>query len=192
MSLSAINAAKPERLGVVLGRETMKEVHKDITRMVLPSWIGRVPKNLGSSSSRSLSADQWRTACTVNLVITLIRLWAPLAVDSQQHKMLDNFMDLITAVKLATRREIRDEDITNYQFYMHRYLTGVVRLYSDSGDEKKLLPYHHISLHFGRFLSNFGPTHSWRCFPFERYNRRLQQIPTNGKFGESIGRHLQD
>ncbi len=172
---------------MVLGRDTLEEVYKDIARMKLPSWIGRVPNNLGSGSSRSLSADQWRTACTVNLVTTLIRLWGPLDPSSQKRQMLDNFMDLVRAIKLATRRELCQEDIDSYKFYMHRYLEGVIRLYSDSGDERKLLPYHHIALHLPHFLVNFGPTHSWRCFPFERYNHVLQQIPTNRKFGKLHG-----
>ncbi|KAF9487261.1 hypothetical protein BDN71DRAFT_1458672 [Pleurotus eryngii] len=41
-----------------------------------------------------------------------------------------------------------------------------------------------MALHFGPFLRRFGPTHSWRCFPFERYNGIIQKIPTNNRYSE--------
>ena len=165
--------------GVVLGRSTLEEVHKDIRIMSLPSWIGRVPHDLGSASHGSLSADQWRTACTVNLVTTLGRLWGSKPADSIERRMLENFMDLVAATKLANMRTITPTRIADYDFYMLRYLQRAVILYPNVS----LRPYHHLSLHYSRFLKNFGPTHSWRCFPFERYNYLLQQVNTNSKFG---------
>jgi hypothetical protein len=44
-------------------------------------------------------------------------------------------------------------------------------------------PYQHLALHFGDQLCHFGPTHSWHCFPFERYNYLLQKILTNMIWG---------
>lgn len=93
--------------------------------------------------------------------------------------MLDNFMDLVTATKMANQRILTEAHIQRYQHHMLHYLQGISRLYPHT----ELLPYHHISLHLSKFLYNFGPTHSWRCFAFERYNYILQQIETNGRFG---------
>ena len=56
----------------------------------------------------------------------------------------------------------------------------MVDLYPNSS----VLPYHHMILHFSRFLRGFGPVQSWRCYPFERFNYMLQQIKTNKKFGK--------
>ncbi|KAJ3529757.1 hypothetical protein NM688_g7809 [Phlebia brevispora] len=172
-------AIQPRRK-VVIGRGILAEIHNDIESIVLPSWIGRIPSNLGSASHGSLSADQWRTACTVNLVTSLGRLWGPCAANSNEHQMLDNFMDLVYATKFGTARTITKEDIQQYHFYMLRYLRNIMELYPSW----PLHPYHHMALHFTSFLQAFGPTTSWRCFPFERYNYLLQQIDTNCKFGE--------
>lgn len=147
--------------------------------MTLPSWIGRVPYNLGSASHGALSADQWRTACTVNLVSSLVRMWGSLPQDDRKHRMLDNFLDLVLATKLIGMRVMTEGRSSEFRTVMLRYLQGVKELFPD----QSLLPYHHMSLHFPRFLEDFGPTHGWRCFPFERYNYLLQQIPTNLKFG---------
>ncbi len=165
---------------VIVGREILQEVQKDILNMSLPSWIGRVPHDLGSASVGSLSADQWRTACTVNLVTSLVRLWGPLDETSREQQMLRNFMDLVAATKLANMRIVTTESIDEYHRRMLSYLKGIAELYPNNS----LLPYHHMSLHITSFLRAFGPTHGWRCFPFERYNYLLQTINTNSKFGE--------
>lgn len=94
--------------------------------------------------------------------------------------MLVNFMDLVDATKLVNMRVLTTARITEYSAAMQRYLHGILRLYPHSS----LLPNHHLSLHLPRFLEEFGPTNGWRCFPFERYNYLLQQVQTNGKFGE--------
>lgn len=165
----------------VLGRNTLAEVHKDILTITLPSWIGRVPNNLGSGSHGSLSADQWRTACTVNLPTTLIRIWGPRESHSRERKMLDNFMDLVSATKYAMMRTLTAERIALYQVHISRYLKDIQKLYPDA----TILPNHHLSLHLTKFLQDFGPTHGWRCFPFERYNFLLQKIETSQRFGAS-------
>ncbi|KAJ3553429.1 hypothetical protein NM688_g3618 [Phlebia brevispora] len=175
----SVVAIKPRRK-VVIGKGILAEIHKDIQSIVLPSWIGRIPRNLGSASHGSLSADQWRTACTVNLVTSLVRLWGPCSTDTEQRRMLDNFMDLVYATRIATARTLKKDDMDKYHFYMLRYLTNILELY----DSWPLHPYHHLALHFPSFLRAFGPTAGWRCFPFERYNYLLQQIDTNYKFGE--------
>lgn len=163
----------------VLGQLILGEVHADMERMSLPRWVGRAPRNLGSASHGSLSADQWRTACTVNLVVTLTRLWGPLDPSHRYRQMLDNFMDLVIATKVANMRVMTQERIATYEVHMSRYLKGIASLYP----EFPILPYHHLALHFPRFLKFYGPVHGWRCFPFERYNHMLQQINTNNKFG---------
>lgn len=169
---------------VVLGREILEDIHRDIGNIVLPSWIGRVPNNLGSASHGTLSADQWRTACTVNLVTSLVRIWGPSPAQTRERQMLENFVDLVTATKLANMRIMTTERATEYLQTMHRYLQGIKTLYP----HRSLLPYHHLSLHFSRFLEDFGPTNGWRCFPFERYNYLLQKVQTNSRFGKYLRR----
>lgn len=74
--------------------------------------------------------------------------------------------------------------ITDYEAHMHKYLTSLLDLYPNTN----ITPYQHLALHFGPLLRRFGPTHAWRCFPFERYNYLVQQIPTNSKPGMSLYR----
>jgi len=165
----------------VLGKETLEEIHADMEHLNLPSWVSRAPRHPGVSKRGKFTADQWRTFCTINLVFTLTRLWGSEPTDSRKRKMLDNFMDLVTAVKLANMQKMTPERIHQYEIHMRRYLETLIILYPGT----TVTPYQHLALHFGVLLRQFGPTHGWRCFPFERYNYLLQQIPTNMKFGKS-------
>ena len=148
-------------------------------RLKLPSWVSRAPAHPGEKKWGKFSADQWHTFCTINLPITLTRLWGG-NKDSREHQMLENFMHLVIAVKLASMRSLTPSRIELFEQHMFQYLTTLLELYPGT----TITPYQHLSLHFGDMLRRFGPTHGWRCFPFERYNYLLQQIPTNMKFGE--------
>lgn len=171
-------SSKKER--VVLGRITLAEVWIDMSKTTLPSWIGRAPPKLGDGRHGKLSADQWRTACTVNLVVTLVRLWGLKPPNDRQYQMLVNFMDLVTACKLAMMRKMTPNRIGLFRQHMHRYLETMKKLYVYSG----LTPNHHLSLHLPKLFENFGPPHAWDCFIFERCLRWLKFIKTSNKFGE--------
>ena len=164
----------------MLGRETLREIRADMAHMQLPSWVAPAPRNPGEAKRGKFTADQWRSFCTINLVFTLTRLWGSYPDGSRHRLMLDNFIHLVTAVKLASMRCMSSDRIASYTFHMHQYLSGLPGLYPAAS----ITPNHHLTLHFQTFLERFGPVHAWRCFPFERYNLLLQKTPTNQKIGK--------
>ena len=172
----AISQRKKTR---ILGRETLAEVWNDMKKTTLPSWCCPAPTQIGDGEHRKISADGWRTFCTVHLVITLGRLWGHSPPDSRRQKLLSNFYDLVHATKIATMRSVTTGGAQEFQDYMIAYLRGLNELFPTY----QLVPSHHIVLHMKELLCRFGPTHAWRCWVFERYNHTLQKIPTNGKFG---------
>ena len=155
-------------------------------RLQLPSWVAPAPRQPGVAKRGKFTADQWRTFCIINLVFTLTRLWGSEPETSRDRRMLDNFMHLVTAVKLASMRCMTPERIAQYTFHMHQYLTTLLDLYPGA----TIAPYQHLALHFQTFLQRFGPTQGWHCFAFERYNYLLQKIPTNMKFGEQYAKDM--
>lgn len=159
----------------MLGTETIAEIKLDMDRLTLPSWVPKGPKHPGSTKQGKLHADQWRSFCTINLVITLVRLWGQEDYDSKEGRMLRNFLHLVSAVKYASLRIVDEESIHAYETHIYAYLQTLLELYPGT----ELVPNQHMALHFGRHLRQFGPTHSWRCLAFERFNYLLQQVETN-------------
>lgn len=164
----------------VLGRTVLTAAHEDARNVELPSWVNQVPSGFGTTSHGKLSADQWRTLCSINLPITLIRLWGDSLPDTREYKMLHNFMDLVTAVEVGSMLVTSEELIQLYDKSLLKYLTTLKELYK----EAKIAPNHHLAMHITDFLRIFGPVHAWRAFALERYNYMLQQTNTNRRLGE--------
>ncbi|KAJ4469701.1 hypothetical protein C8J55DRAFT_402989, partial [Lentinula edodes] len=171
---------KSKKVAGVLGKATLAEVRTDMERLRLPSWAPTAPSNPGDTTHGKFTADQWRAFCTVNLPITLIRLWGSLPEENRKFKMLENFMFLVTAVRLANMRTITEGQIQDFEQNIRAYLEQLRILYPHTN----ITVYQHMMLHFGSLLRRFGPVHSWRCFPFERYNYILQNTPNNSHLGE--------
>ncbi|TFK65461.1 hypothetical protein BDN72DRAFT_773334 [Pluteus cervinus] len=163
--------------GFVIGAEIIGVIQGDITRTTLPSWIERPPRNFGHPSHGKLKADHWRTVCTVNMVITLVRLWGSHAETDREKKLLRNFLDLIIAVEHASRRSMNSTRVGIYSMHILRYLQGLKDLFPDH----QFVPNHHLSLHLTECLARFGPVHAWWSFPFERYNGVMGRFKKNFK-----------
>ncbi|EJD33646.1 hypothetical protein AURDEDRAFT_76841, partial [Auricularia subglabra TFB-10046 SS5] len=166
---------KKKSPSVALGRGVLTAVSKDIQRTVLPDWVDPAPTQVGNTKHGKLSANHWRSLCTIHCVITLIRLWGFLKIESFRYSALENFLLLVKAVQLATLRTTTASRCEAYSSLLNQYLNGLKRLYPTAS----ITPNHHLATHIPEFLRRFGPPHSWWAFPFERYNGMLQKIKTN-------------
>ncbi|KAL7279763.1 hypothetical protein ACG7TL_006170 [Trametes sanguinea] len=160
----------------VFSGDVLKKVRDDIAATILPSWMEKAPANFGSASHGKLKADQWRTVGTVNLVITLVRLWGTHDSSPEEREVLKNFIHLICAVDLASRRSMTAARAASYDHHMLEYLQGLRAIYNHN-----LVPNHHLALHLYPLLVALGPVHGWWAFPFERYNGILQRFNTNSR-----------
>ena len=169
---------------VVIGTAMLTEIRRDMQpeKQDRPSSFSPVPKMLGSTKTGKLTADQWHTVACVHLPITLIRVWGHLPLGNRFREMLDNFIDLVTAMRVALSRTINPDLIKKYTSLMVAYLAGMCKLYK----HKAFTPNHHLELHYGEHLTRFGPAHASRCYVFERQNLTFQRISTNSKLGETL------
>ncbi|KAJ3559008.1 hypothetical protein NM688_g599 [Phlebia brevispora] len=158
-----------------LSAAVLRDIRKDMQRTVLPSWLEAPPANFGSLQHGKLKADQWRTVCTVSMVITLVRLWGSRGTTTEDNKaLLENFISLVIAVDQATRRTMSLPRAQTYDRHIFAYLAGLRRLFSHN-----LVSNHHLFLHLPELLVRFGPVHSWWSFPFERFNGMLARLKKN-------------
>ena len=162
----------------ILLEETCRKIWSDMRDTILPSWVGRVPRKVGNRKHKKLGADQWRVLATVHLVITLVPLWTSKGGIFQA--LLNNFMDLVSAVRLATSRRISEELIKAYESFYNAYLNDMCRLFPQA----TITPTQHAGTHFGSYMRDFGPSHDYNCFPFERMNHYSQKVNTNRRAGE--------
>jgi hypothetical protein len=170
--------APPKETGrVVLALDVMNAVWADMRDTQLPSWVSPAPPNWGTRERGKLSADNWQVISTIHLPITLIRLWRE--ETGRKQALLENFMDLVSAVRIANMRVSSPNQIDSYNKLMLRYLTGVKTLFPNYS----LRPTHHAALHLGDFMQLFGPNHPRTSMYYERYINFLHRLNTNQKIG---------
>ena len=163
----------------ILTPDVIRQIRADIKSTYLPSWLERPPAKFGSTSHGKLKADHWRTIGTISLVISLVRIWGSPSSTEGDAMLLNNFVHLVIAVDLASRRSMDPERARLFDEHMHQYLTSLKSLF-----KQKLVPNHHLALHLCTCLLLFGPVHGWWAFPFERFNGIIQRFNTNHKIGE--------
>ncbi len=158
--------------------EVLLKVRQDIADMIVPTWVEKPPSNFGESSHGKLKADQWRTLSTIYLAMTLVRVWGRTGASEEERVVLENFVHLVVAADLATRRSTSPDRIALFDKNMMAYIKGLRSIY-----DHVLVPNHHLCLHLMECLLAFGPVHGWWSFPFERINGLLQRLNTNYKPG---------
>ncbi|RXW11977.1 hypothetical protein EST38_g13878 [Candolleomyces aberdarensis] len=165
----------------LLGKDMMDTVWKDMDRIRLPSWITPAPYDWGTVRRGKLSADNWRIICCIHLPITLIRFFG--FSEGRTKDLLDNFMDLVSAVRLATMRRSSPVQIAEYNRHIIKYTKGTLKLFP----EYSVLPSHHAALHIGDMLQQFGPKHAHDSPHYKRYIHFFHHMNTNHKIGELEG-----
>ncbi|RDX43314.1 hypothetical protein OH76DRAFT_1361390 [Lentinus brumalis] len=164
---------------MIFNHAVLQEVRRDIRNATVPTWIEKPPSNFGEAKHGKLKADHWRTVCTIFMVITLVRLWGHAGASQQERDVLNNFVQLVVAVDLATRRTMSPGRVATFDQNMEAYVKGLRSIY-----EEPLVPNHHLSLHLKDFLLAFGPVRGWWGYPFERINGMIQRFKTNHKPAE--------
>ncbi|KAH9064937.1 hypothetical protein EDB87DRAFT_1556088 [Lactarius vividus] len=163
----------------VLGHSRLKEIWNDMEKTTLPSWCSPAPPQIGDKSQGKIPADGRCIFCTVNLIMTLGRLWGSQPANSHKKQLFVNFCDFIAVTKIAARRSVTMARAEEFRDLMLKYLSGLDKLFPMI----RLVLYHHLIIHM--ILSHFGPTTVWRWWVFKQYNHMLQNIETNRRFGMS-------
>lgn len=171
-----VTASLPSQ--IFLGFQTCRMLWDDMSTTVLPSWVARVPRHVGNGKHKKLSAAQWKALVTIHLPITLIPLWTTRSGIFEA--MLENFLDLVRSIRLATSHKVTDKSIAAYEEVYEKYLKNMCLLFPQA----TITPIQHAGKHFGLFLHNFGPSCEYNCFAFERLNHFCQQVKTNRRPGE--------
>lgn len=167
-----------------LSPSEVKIIRDCILRTSRPRWHASPPLDLGSSSHGKVKADQWRSLIEFDLPVALAYLCfcCPQKCNMEKiERLFECTMTLAIAVGWAVSRQTSEYHAKNYTDNMHRYLQFLL----NGVPKKKLLPNHHVALHFAPFLEGFGPSRGWWAFPYERVIGLLQGINTNYKIGTS-------
>lgn len=174
-----LTLTEKERHGAILGKDLMTKIWSNMRSTRLPSWLTPAPANWGTSKRGKLSASNWNVICTIHMPITLI--WAWRNETGRKKFLLENFMHLVSAVRIAKMRVSSPSQITAYDSHIQQYLQGIQELFP----QQKLRPAQHAALHISEGLQKFGPDHSHSASFYERYISLFHKMNNNNTIGVS-------
>lgn len=169
------------RRGVVLGHTTLAAYRDLVGKTMLPTHIKPPPLRLGETSVGRITAAEWATIFEISMVLLLVPRWGKSKPGSRIRQLLDNFMDLLAAVKLIKKDNIHPQDLVDFKTYYSRHLRNVQVLFPTEA----IRPNDHMLLHDPMFVEYWGPLRGISAWAYEHMNGEAQKVSTNWKFGKS-------
>ena len=152
----------------ILSEHSLAEIDRRAKLVQVPSDIGRLPTNI-SSNYGGFKADQWRSWITVYSPVVLKGL-LPTA-----HFLC--WMIFVRATCILCQRILKKADLLTADLMLLNFCEKFQHLYGEESCTMNL----HLHLHLKEIYLDFGPSHAFWCYPFERYNGILGSFPTNNK-----------
>lgn len=152
----------------------MEALRKGLGDVVIPSYLVRLPSNLGEASHGKLKADQWLVGFTVFFPLILPEIWLETGT-KRKFDLLDNFEHLIICTNIISAHSTSNADADLYTKHYIQYRQSICVLFSRS----KSRPNHHYAMHNGPLMKFWGPLIKISEYPYETHNGALQRIKTN-------------
>ncbi|THH02551.1 hypothetical protein EW145_g6729 [Phellinidium pouzarii] len=185
----------------------LDQIHAYLQTFEMPSWVGRLPNDVGYPAGGSLSTDEYKALVLVYcpVIIPLIwREWQMLAQkdfenatarweakakrrDEDKPKLhihpqdANNFKKLAAALKIILGRKIRNADIPCAKQLLSEYLHGYLEIH-----EIDIKPNHHWVTHIFNQILDFSPVYGFWTFTSKRLNKLLKSFTTNNHNGGEI------
>lgn len=149
----------------LLTEVSLSEIDQRAKLIQVPSGIGRLPTNI-SSNYGGFKADQWRTWITIYSPVLLK------GILPNEH--LQCWMIYVRACSILSQRILKKSDLATADLLLLKYCEKFQELYGEDNCTMNL----HLHLHLKETFLDFGPSHAFWCFPFERYNGILGSFST--------------
>jgi hypothetical protein len=149
-----------------------------ISKVMLPTWVEKPPRNLGEPKHGKLKAHQYLVLFTVILPLVLPELWHN--GDANEKKMLECFCDLVASTNIMAAYSTSNAEADKYMFHFVKYRKAIKELHPGHPSR----PNHHYAMHNSDQLKFWGPLSTLSEFPGERLNGELGDIPTNNHFSK--------
>jgi hypothetical protein len=132
-------------------------VRRTVLHTIIPSWIDRVPQNLGSASHGLLKAAEWLILYKVYYIIALIPLWTRPAATAEERNQFASLLESTTLIaKIAhflTLPKINPKDLDELDDLLLNYRKCLQKYWPSEPS----LPNLHLTQHYPVVIRRFGP-----------------------------------
>ena len=169
--------------------EELDVVRRTIMHTTVPSWVDRVPQNLGAANHGSLKAAEWLILYKLYYTIALIPLWTKPDNGSENEQERTRVSSLLQSTTLLSKitqfltlPTIKSADLSELDDLLMSYR----KCLQDNWPHEPSRPNLHLTQHYPEVILRFGPPRSTAAWAQERVNGILQKIPTNHHGGTCL------
>lgn len=155
----------------IISDDSFDLIQSRVNSALTASGIGRIPYKI-TSGFASFTADQWKN--WVNY-FSLLALHDILKGDD-----LECWRHFVLACRLLTRKEVTANQIIIADTLLLQFCKRAERMYGKS----VVTPNMHMHCHLRSCMEDYGPSHGFWLFAFERCNGILGSMPNNNRSAE--------
>jgi hypothetical protein len=149
------------------------EIRNAVKEIILPTWVARLPENLGEESHGKLKAQEYLSLFTIILPLVLPELWSD--EDSHHLRLLESFHHLVSATNIIASFTTSNTMADKYTYHYTLYRQSIQELFPQFPSK----PNHHYAMHNGDLLKFWGPLTKLSEFAGERTNGMMQRTKTS-------------
>ena len=152
----------------LLTKDNLTDIDKMIKSFIVPNYIGRLPINI-SSNYGGYTASQWQSWITLYSPVVLKNL-----LPTEHYRC---WLLYVRACFILCRRSLTKNDVVTADLLLLNFCKQYELLYG----KETCTPNLHLHNHLKECLLDYGPSHTFWCFSFERFNGVLGSFHTNRK-----------
>ena len=152
----------------IIHESKFDEIQDRIDRMVMPPDIGRIPNKIKSGFSK-FTADQLKNWIVYFSIIALKGL-----LDSND---LECWRHFVLACRILSSKVLQLTEIQLADALLMQFCKRVEQRYG----KEAITPNMHMHTHLRECILDFGPSHGFWLFAFERYNGLMGKQPSNNR-----------
>ncbi|KAI7962764.1 hypothetical protein MJO28_000858 [Puccinia striiformis f. sp. tritici] len=154
-------------------------VRRAIEQTSLPSWVDRLPLQLGAASAGSLKAAEWGILYAVFYPLVLLPLWNLCDANEDRKILSENLVKLVHIVHMLSHCTITNDNVSSISEAIQQYRKHTLA----NWPSVKSKPNIHLLQHFPGVIERFGPPASFAAWAQERLNGLLGKAKTNNHPG---------
>lgn len=152
----------------IITEKDLSSLQQTVDNIHVPSDVGRIPRKIETKFS-GFTADQFKNWVTLFSIPTLFDQIDPIHLECWRHFVL--------ACRLLCQKSISQLNLQLADALLMQFCSKVEQLFGAHA----ITPNMHMHGHLREVIQDFGPSHTFWLFSYERFNGILGNQPNNNK-----------
>lgn len=161
--------------GMAFTIEELVLLHSKVEDVIVPSWVTRLPKDVGTAAAGTPKAAEWLNLFLVHFVLIVIPHWTKVKSEREK-RLISTTVNLINTIRFFMSHSISKDNLTEATETLKTYRQNLKDYWGIAIQPKPTL---HIAQHFEDVIKRFGPPSVYSAWAGERIIHLMTKIKKN-------------